>query len=578
MIRKLFYVATWLIGFLSLASCGPQYNHDMRLVRADSLMNEHPDSAQLILENIDPLHLKNKANHAYYALLLTQARDKNFVVQTDDSLIQTAVRYYDGIKDNKMQAKAYYYWGSVYRDMNQCGEAIKKYLVAITYAKELEDKKLLGVLYNNIGYLYYTQHLDDKADSIYRQAEKLAIETKDSILLSEALYCQGEIDIQKGKAYYPQAEQKMLRALQIATILKSNRIKAHITASLSSLYSLMREAPKAISFAKQNISLQTDTSEYYRAYLLLGEAYFKAVLYDSATIYLNKSIHSKSHGIKASVYMRLADIAKQQGNLMLSLEMERLHSAYRDSMNSTLQYTNILSAEKDIQLNQQEVYYKSYLKKHFFLFAIILICTLLITYLLRKRYLKKNHQLRNNQLLLEQEKQALHELYTQLKQQLILKDKEIEKLHSDITMQQISTEKKHLLQAELDTLKQKREALAKEALEHSNVYAKIGRIISDFKEKDKSEEKMDKNDWQQLLVETDMRWNGCISELSTLYELSSNETHLICLLLTDYPFANFEYITNLSRRTLYRKKNEILKRIGSSQEDNIKEIIRKMHK
>lgn len=578
MIRKLFYVAIWLIGFLSLASCGPQYNHDMRLVRADSLMNEHPDSALLILENIDLLHLKNKANHAYYALLLTQARDKNFVVQTDDSLIQTAVRYYDGIKDNKMQAKAYYYWGSVYRDMNQCGEAIKKYLVAITYAKELEDKKLLGVLYNNIGYLYYTQNLDDKADSIYRQAEKLAIETKDSILLSEALYCQGEIDIQKGSVYYTQAEQKMLRALQIATIIKSNRTKAHITASLSSLYSLIKQAPKAISFAKQNISLQTDTFEYYRAYLLLGEAYFKATLYDSATIYLNKSIHSKSHSIKASVYMRLADIAKLQGNLMLSLEMERLHSAYRDSMNSSLQYSKILSAEKEIQLDQQQVYYKSYLKKHFYLFAIILICILLITCLLRKRYLKKNHQLRNKQLLLEQEKQTLHELYTQLKQQLTLKDKEIEKLHSEITMQQISTEKKHLLQAELDTLKQKREALAKEALEHSNVYAKIGRIISDFKEKDKSEEKMDKNDWQQLLVETDMRWNGCISELSTLYELSSNETHLICLLLTDYPFANFEYITNLSRRTLYRKKNEILKRIGSSQEDNIKEIIRKMHK
>lgn len=574
--RHLFYVIIWLTGFLSLASCRPQHISDAKLIQADSLMKEFPDSALRILENIEPQLLKSQADHAYYALLLTQARDKNYIVQTDDSLIKSAVSYYDVIQDRYMQAKAYYYWGSVYRDMNQCGEAIKKYLTAIAYAKENDDKRLLGVLYNNTGYLYYTQNLDEKADSIYQLSERLGIELRDSLLWSESLYCRGEIDLQKGSAYYLQAEQKMLQALQISETLKSNRIKSIITASLSALYSQMGQASKAILYAKQNISLQNKASQYYRGYLLMGEAYFKAALYDSATIYLNKSINSKSYGIKASVYMRLADIAKAQNKLTESLEMERLHSTYKDSLNRSLQSNNIISAEKDIQLDQQQTYYESYLKNNLLVFTLILIFSLVIIYSLYKCYLQKTRQLKNKQLALEKEKQGLQQLYAQLKEQLDLKDKEIERLNSDIAMQQISTEKKHQLLIELETLKQKREALAKEALEHSDVYAKIGRIIIDYKEKDKSEERMDKNDWQQLIVETDIRWNGCISELSRKHELSSKELHLICLLLTDYPFANLEYITKLSRRTLYRKKNEILKLIGANPDDNLKEIISKM--
>ena len=58
-------------------------------------MNLHPDSALNMLESISTDSLKTKADRAYHALLLTQARDKNYIVQTDDSLIQVAVRYYD---------------------------------------------------------------------------------------------------------------------------------------------------------------------------------------------------------------------------------------------------------------------------------------------------------------------------------------------------------------------------------------------------------------------------------------------------------------------------------------------------
>ena len=112
---------------LSLASCTQHHSPNVLLMQADSLMEAYPDSALRILENVEPQQLKTPANQAYYALLLTQARDKNYIVQTDDSLIRIAVQYYDSIGEVAMQAKAHYHWGGVLRDQNNYFHALHLY-------------------------------------------------------------------------------------------------------------------------------------------------------------------------------------------------------------------------------------------------------------------------------------------------------------------------------------------------------------------------------------------------------------------------------------------------------------------
>ena len=102
-----------------LAACTERTNYNTLLIQADSLMNLQPDSALHALESIPTGRLNTETDRAYHALLLTQARDKNYIRQTDDSLIQVAVRYYDSMGDATMKARAYYYWGSVCRDMNK---------------------------------------------------------------------------------------------------------------------------------------------------------------------------------------------------------------------------------------------------------------------------------------------------------------------------------------------------------------------------------------------------------------------------------------------------------------------------
>ena len=571
------YVTIWLISFLLLNSCTRQHNHNILLVQADSLMEEYPDSALHILESIESQQLTVQADRAYYALLLTQARDKNYIVQTDDSLIRTAVQYYDSIGDVQMQAKAYYYKGCIYRDANLCGEAVKEYLTAISLAKKAGNPKLQGLICNHAGYLYYLQDLLEQADSIYQLTEQLAIQQNDTSLWADALSFQGKINIERGISYYPKAEEKLLKAFDMTNTPNYKQLQADIAAALSSLYNSMELNKKAIHYAKLNISLRNDTAQHYRAFLLLGDAYFKAGLYDSATLYINKSLSSTGYGTQASAYMRLAEIAKVQGDLDKSLEFTKKHTLYLDSLHLAKQSNDILIAEKEVAKQQytNNLGYQNKKLHILIIVSVLLICIIGIIYAVLRRSQQKAHHIEQEQSLLEKEKQDLQQKYIQLKNELTQKEAEIVSQQKDINQHHINEEKKKELQQELDTLTRKRSALAKETLEHSEVYSKIERIINSYKKYDKSEEQLNDDDWQRFIVETDIRWDKAITRLRIQCELEKEEVHLCCLLLTDFPISNLEYIIKQTRNTIYRKEKEILKKAGCPSGTNkLKEFLK----
>ena len=104
-----------LLAFVVGAACSGRRGQGLLLDKADSLMAVKPDSALCLLEHLPVRSLHTEEERARYALLLTEARDRCYVVQTDDSLIRSAVDYYDAEGDVGMRARAYYRWGSVLR-------------------------------------------------------------------------------------------------------------------------------------------------------------------------------------------------------------------------------------------------------------------------------------------------------------------------------------------------------------------------------------------------------------------------------------------------------------------------------
>lgn len=564
-----------LIAFLPVA-CNERQSNNRQLILADSLMQSRPDSALCILQDISMEKLTTQADSAYYVLLLTQARDKNYVVQTDDSLIRYAVAYYDKMNDVRMQAKAHYYWGCVYRDMNRQAEAFREFLIAAPLTEKAKEKRQLGLVYNNIGFIYNMQGFNEKADSIYQLMEVIAQEVKDTVLWSEALSRQASINLMKGGNYFSMAEQKLLNAFVVADKMEHNGLKADISASLSNLYSRMNQGEKALYYAKLNLSLRKDTARSYHAFLILGDAYYKCEQYDSAIFYLNKSLMSKDYGKKAGAYMRLADIAMIQGNAALSVELERNSSAYKDSLykfRRSVVANEMIEAETDAHTMLQKIYYKGRLNMYLYAFILITAMIIIVALSLYKRYRRKNDLLQKDKQQLEKVNQDLSQHYANLQTDITEKDLEIENLRKELASHQIDEEERAKLQAELDEMILKRRTLAKEAFLHSPLYAKMQAIIQDYQDRDESDEEISDQEWQEFVVGMDVQWNNAITDLCVRYQLSKEELHLVCLNLAGFPFSHLEYLLRLSRRTLYRKKSALLKRIGAEQNCDFEEIL-----
>lgn len=164
--------------FFFFCSCTPHKGNPL-LLRADSLMNECPDSVLTILENMPFPQKLSRADRALYALLLTQARHKNYVILDNDSLIKVAVDYYGDTKKSLRAAQSYFYWGATYRDMGNLSFAVEQYMKAIQLAPS--EDEFMAMIYDNLADCYLEEDLYDVAMSSYKKAYQISYKDKKQI-------------------------------------------------------------------------------------------------------------------------------------------------------------------------------------------------------------------------------------------------------------------------------------------------------------------------------------------------------------------------------------------------------------
>lgn len=125
-----------LVAFIvaSLAvSCGSNPEIDRQLTKAEEIMEQHPDSAYMLLNGIDKETLSTKKEKARYALLMSMALDKNYIDTTTFDVLQPAIDYYldNGTPDEKL--RTYYYQGRIFQNRGDEDNAIN------TFAKALDN-------------------------------------------------------------------------------------------------------------------------------------------------------------------------------------------------------------------------------------------------------------------------------------------------------------------------------------------------------------------------------------------------------------------------------------------------------
>lgn len=155
---------------LSFMACNRHSEHWEALCQVETFIEEQPDSALVVLQGIDAGDLSSAEERAKHALMLSMALDKNFIDETDLSLISTAKEYYQDSKDVRYKFLSHYYYGRVLCNNKDYTRAIIEYTQAEQLLAQLNDNYLAGLLYIQIGDIYLSFYDYNKALSAYQLA------------------------------------------------------------------------------------------------------------------------------------------------------------------------------------------------------------------------------------------------------------------------------------------------------------------------------------------------------------------------------------------------------------------------
>ncbi len=133
--RLLLFPIIFLMVINALWSCSGN-DYDPRLLRAERVIFERPDSSISILDSISISDFDRQSDRALYAMLVTEALEKLHLRPTDDSLIAIATDYYDHHKDVERQVISHYYRGITQFNCERYSPAI----VSLFQARELAGK------------------------------------------------------------------------------------------------------------------------------------------------------------------------------------------------------------------------------------------------------------------------------------------------------------------------------------------------------------------------------------------------------------------------------------------------------
>lgn len=351
---------------LLLFSCTAPKENPL-LSHADSLMTEQPDSALAILENIPYPQKLSHADRALYALLLTQARHKNYITLDNDSLIKVAVDYYGDREKSLRAAQAHYYWGATYRDKERISFAVEEYLKAIQLMPE--ENEFMAIIYDNLAECYKDDNLYDVAMKAYRKSYEIVQKNSKQAYyalrgIANLFLLENQLD---SSLYYTQQAYDCISATQ-----DSSQISI-LYNDFATIYLEKEEYIRANEYVSKAISL-LDSVELDKTYHLKAQIMFGLNQLDSARYYFLKEKKENDIYEKAVRYEGLYQVEKRMGNWKAAIENVDAYLILYDSIQGLSDSQNLARLMDNYQLEEQ--------KKELLLRTKILTSSVIITFFL----------------------------------------------------------------------------------------------------------------------------------------------------------------------------------------------------
>ena len=400
--RHIYRLVAAVLAAITIVSCNDAMRSEtFRVLEdVDSYIEARPDSALAVLEGINKSELTSKELEAKYALLLSQALDKNYIDLQSDSIIAPAVRYYENHGTPDERLLTHYYRGVIYLNDGDRESAMESYIKAERYVDECRDYGVIARLYTAKMNLY--QYAYDFASALEQEeiASSYFLKDKDTIRYISTLNTITGLKMQLGQ--YSEAYQYLDKIKSLwnnldeyqKSIYYSNMLHLSKSDSVLNTGSILKEYVSEIS------------NHQYADWLNIANAYISVSDYQSASDAIDRYI--EYGGIaNAPYYWTLALLYEGLK------EYEKSNSAYKEYFKITGE-ENVVILESDTKFIEErhkkeiELIDAEHSKERIMFICIIaILCAVIIIYLIRKQLLIRTAEKKQ----LEIEKKRYEQLY-----------------------------------------------------------------------------------------------------------------------------------------------------------------------
>ena len=324
----------FILSFLAVSCHRDTDALNMTFSKVEKCMDLCPDSALNLLKGIhDPEKLWGESQ-ATYALLMTQAMDKNYMKFSSDSLIALALNYYTITQTSPiMYAKALFYHGRVMLELDKEEEALKSFLAAKDVYERTKDHKMLALIAEEVGMINRKQDLYDDALTNFREALTTYKQLKDSLSVISASLNIARVYLFKSE--WDSCSLYYNNALEIA-VQKNYLSEITILHELGILYRSMQNLSEAERYFLAAYEKETDEEKKYMECLSLGYLYMQMGQTENARKYLIMSANSSKAYTQISAYDCLYFLEKDIDNF----EEAIVYHALADSLTNAMEELN----------------------------------------------------------------------------------------------------------------------------------------------------------------------------------------------------------------------------------------------
>ena len=560
--KKLLYLGLLSVCVL-LGSC-VEKNVSNVFDKVEGYMDVCPDSALLLLEQIPHSEELRGKQRADYALLLTQARDKNYLDSLQsDSLIKIAVDYYKNGEDKVKAGKALFYYGKVMHLQDNDTLAIQAYLSALAKLEKTEEYKLQGFVHEYIGVLNTDRKLYKDALDNYQSSAYCFQKAVDTL---GVIYVYRDI----ARIYY--VEQKydsvynyINRALSLCEKKKGCISFERVIPSLLQVKGIAKrnegDLGDAIALLKTAVETEQDRHSMHHCSMSLGNIYLNQNKLDEAKRYFTLALKSERPRTLAGAYHYLYLLEKRQKKYAIALYFKEKSDSLLSVDLDAKQASQILTLQRKYEkgkllLEKQQVEHEKKIQFYFgmvIVLFIILLC-LVLYFLLRKKY--KEMFRKNMQVIKENEcmiKRYVYELD-------MLKQKAGETAETNREKVGKLNQKILLLESENKKIRE-------------NVCVNGVYLLDQLKKEKLIVKNMTKQEKEQLLEYMDLIYGNLISRLKKDFKLTSGNLILIALLKVGFTTTELMFTFDCEMNSIFTKKRRLRENLNLDTNDKLEEFI-----